>query len=326
MLKKIEIFMSIMLAVVAALILMASAGRRAAVPAPETTVPTTQATVPETGSVTQPLAPPPTEPIPDTQARSQVEQILNAAQLERTAETRRTVNDALHASARTAGQSADSHGYALAQVLEERQVNPIAAFWKLVHGGLYEKQADGSGELSVVGFQTPDQTAKEYPYSEEGAGQLLTDLLTLAAQMEDGLALERSLLGANLTVESNRIRYSEKEQCQYAYFTCTSERATYILCFYLRGAEQIDDVEFQLLYLRHASGETEDLAAMDYNAKKQASALMAASELLMTGKSRAGEGLIPFSYAVGEAQAKVERTEFKGTPDRGSLINYRLKK
>ena len=177
---------------------------------------------------------------------------------------------------------------------------------------------DGHIQLTDSGRQVAEKILSRH--------KLLTDLLTLAAQMEDGLALERSLLGANLTVESNRIRYSEKEKCQYAYFTCTSERATYILCFYLRGAEQIDDVEFQLLYLRHASGETEDLAAMDYNAKKQASALMAASELLMTGKSRAEEGLIPFSYAVGEAQAKVERTEFKGTPDRGSLINYRLKK
>lgn len=338
MLKKIEIFFGVILALAAVLILMASAGRRDTVSAPETTVPTTQVTVPTTQATvsesqtetvpkaapeTQPTAP--SAPVPGSQVRSQVEKILNSAPLEKTVATRRSVGGGLNASEQTAGKAAESHSYALAHILEDRQVNPIAAFWKLVHGGLYEKQTDASGELSVSDFRTPEQGAKEYPYTDEGARQLLTDLLTLASQMEDSLALERCLLGEDLSVGSDQVFYSDAEQCRYAYFTCTSDRATYILCFYLRGAERIHDVEFQLLYLRHVSGEAEDLAMIDYNAKKQTAILMAASELLMTGKHRAGEGQIPFAYDIGGAHATLERIEFTGTPDRGSLTNYRLK-
>ena len=166
--KKIEIFLSIMLAFSAVLLLMATASRKAPEASPETTVPTTQAAAPEaqtqpetqSESTPQPLAPPPSEPAV-SQARSRVEQILDGAQLEQTVSTRRTVDETLNASEATAGQSADSHGYALAELLQERQVNPVSAFWKLVHGGLYDKQDDNTGELSVAGFRTPEQAAKE---------------------------------------------------------------------------------------------------------------------------------------------------------------------
>lgn len=333
MLKKIEIFMSVMLALSAVLILMATGSRKPPESTPETTLSTVQTTAPETQPETQPqpesepqpLAPPPTEPSSVSQAQSRVEQILNATHLVQTARTRRTEDGLLNASEGTTGQSADSHGYALAELLHERKMNPVSAFWKLVHGGLYDKQDDNTGELSVAGFRTPEQAAKEYAYTEEGARQLLTDLLTLAAGMEDDLNLELALLGANVAVEADQVFYSDTEQCRYAYFSCTSDRATYILCFYFRGTERINDVEFQLLYLRHASGDAGDLAEMDSNAKKQAATLMAAAELLLTGRHRAGEGQIPFSYGVGEAGAAIERFEFKGTPDRGSLTNYRLK-
>lgn len=335
MLKKIEVFMSIMLALSAVLILMATGSRKPPESTPETTPSTVQTTAPETQPETQPqtqpesepqpLAPPPTEPSSVSQAQSRVEQILNATHLVQTARTRRIEDGLLNASEGTTGQSADSHGYALAELLQERPVNPVSAFWKLVNAGLYEQHCDSTGALSVAGFQTPEQTAKEYAYTEEGARQLLTDLLTLAARMDDNLNLELALLGANVAVEADQIFYSDTEQCRYAYFTCTSDRTTYILCFYFRGSEHINDVEFQLLYLRHASGDAEDLAEMDSNAKTQAATLMAAAELLLTGKHRAGEGQIPFSYALGEAGAAIERFEFKGTPDRGSLTNYRLK-
>lgn len=335
MLKKIEVFLGIMLALGAVLLLMATGSRKPPESTTETTLSTVQTTAPETQSETQsqtqpesepqPLAPPPTEPSSVSQAQSRVEQILNAALLEKTARTRRFEDGMLNASEGTTGQSSDSHGYALAELLQERQVNPVSAFWKLVNAGLYELNSDSTGELSVAGLRTPEQAAKEYAYTEEGTRQLLTDLLTLAARMEDGLNLELTLLGANVAVEPDQVFYSDTEQCRYAYFTCTSDRATHILCFYLRGTERIDDLEFQLLYLRHASGDAEDLAGMDSNAKKQAATLMAAAELLLTGKHRAGEGQIPFSYELGEAGAAIERFEFTGTPDRGSLTNYRLK-
>lgn len=329
MLKKIEIFLGVMLALSASLILMATGSRKPPEVIPETT--SAQTTVPETQpetrqeSATQPLAPPPTESAPVSQVRYRVEQILDTAQLEQTVSTHRIVDETLNASEATVGQSSESYGCALAEVLQERPVNPVSAFWKLVQAGLYDKQDDDTGELSVAGFRTPEQPAKEYAYTDEGARQLLTDLLTLAAPMEDDLALELALLGANVTVEPEQIFYSDTERCRYAYFTCTSDRATYILCFYFRGTERIDDVEFQLLYLRHASGDAGDLAAMDFNAKKQAATLMAAAELLLTGESKAGVGQISFSYQLGKAEAALERFEFKGTPDRGSLTNYRLK-
>ena len=335
MIKKIEMFLGIMLALSASLILMATGSRKPPEVSPEITASTVQTTAPEiqpdtqpqtqSESEPQPLAPPPTEPSAVSQAQSRVEQILNASLLEKTSRTRRFEDGMLNASEGTTGQSADSHGYALAEVLQERPVNPVSAFWKLVNAGLYEQSSDESGELSVTGFRTPEQTAKEYAYTDEGARQLLTDLLTLAARMEDDLGLELALLGANVTVEPDQVFYSDTERCRYAYFTCTSDRATYILCFYFRGTERIDDVEFQLLYLRHASGDAEDLALMDYNAKKQAASLMAAAELLLTGESKAQGGQIPFGYQLGKAEAALERFEFKGTPDRGSLTNYRLK-
>lgn len=336
MLKKIETFLAIILAICAVLLLLANSGRSGRPAAAETTASAVQTTAPETEPQTLPetTAPeettPATEPpagtVPASQARSRVEQLLEGAALEQTAATRLATEPGLHAAEGTSGLASQSHGAALAALLQDRPANPVAAFWELVSGGLYEKKTEDTGTLSLTGFRTPEQAAKRYDYTSEGARQLLTELLALAARMEDGLDLEQSLLGANLSVEGDQVFWSEAEKCRYAYFSCTSERATYILCFYLRGEQQIEDVEFQLLYLRHADGGAEALAALDHKAKKQTASLMAAAELLMTGKTRAGEGEIPFSYEIGGAEARLERFTFTGDPDRGSLTNYRLKK
>ena len=68
------------------------------------------------------------------------------------------------------------------------------------------------------------------------------------------------------------------------------------------------------------------LAKLEKRGQRQAAALMASAELLMTGKTRAAEGEVPFAYEVGGWSASVERFDFTGDPDRGSLTNYRLKK
>ena len=331
MLKKIGSFMMIMLAICAVLLLTATANRS---PDPtETTQPTIQTTAPET----LPPETAPTETIPETGAaptetqpadtvRGQVAQILDREKLVTTKTTRLVSSSGLGADPETAGLAASSHGRALAEELAQRSVNPIAAHWELVYEGLYVKDQDESGKLSVTALQAPAQTAARYEYTDAGARQLLTDLLALAAQMDDGLELEKALLGANLNVEADQVFRSEEEQCRYAYFACNSDRATYILCFYLRGGAQIEDVEFQLLTLRHASGTVEALARLDDHAKRQATALMAAAELVMTGKTRAGEGEVPFAYQVGGWSAELERFTFDGDPDWGSLINYRLQK
>lgn len=328
MLKKIGSFMMIMLAICAVLLLTATANRNPKQDQTETTQPTVQTTVPET---TSPETAPETEAVPtETQpadaVRGQVAQILDREKLTATRTTRLVSSSGLGADAETTGLAASSHGRALAEELAQRQVNPIAAHWELVYEGLYVKDQDESGKLSVTALQTTAQTAASYAYTDAGARQLLTDILALAAQMDDGLELEMALLGANLNVEADQVFHSEQEQCRYAYFACTADRATYILCFYLRGGAQIEDVEFQLLTLRHASGTTEALARLDYQGKKQAAALMAAAELLMTGKTKAAEGNVPFGYEVEGWNAALSRFTFDGDPDWGSLINYRLQK
>ena len=326
MLKKIGSFMVIMLGICAVLLLTATANGRqtqpepppppAQPPGPDATSPET---IPETGAV-------PTETQPADRVRGQVAQILDREKLTVTRTTRLVSSPGLGADAETTGLAESSHGRALVEELAQRQVNPIAAHWELVYEGLYVKAQDESGKLSVTALQAPAQTAASYEYTDAGARQLLTDLLALAAQMDDGLDLEMALLGANLTVEADQVFHSEEEQCRYAYFACNSDRATYILCFYLRGGAQIEDVEFQLLTLRHASGTVEALARLDDHAKRQAAALMAAAELVMTGKTRAGEGEVPFAYQVGGWSAELERFTFDGDPDWGSLVNYHLQK
>ena len=337
MLKKIETFLVIILAICAVLLLLATGGRRADPAAAQTGEPTPQTTAsdthPETEPVTQPEAAPGTQPAAQPEStqpaapspRGQVEQILERAGLVQTAVTPQMESTDREAAADAPGLAWASHGAALAELAEGMRMNPVAAFWELVSAGLYEKRTDDTGSLSVTALKSPAQAAKTYPLTDEGALQLLTDLLVLAARTEDGMELEMALLGANLTVEGTQVHWSEADQCHYAYFSCASDRETYILCFYLRGGEQIEDVEFQLLHLRHASGSTESLEKMDSTAKKQAASLMAAAELLMTGEHRAGEGEIPFSYEVGDMQASLERFGFTGDPDRGSLVNYRLR-
>ena len=328
MLNKIGSFLMIIIAICAVLLLTATANRaprQETTEATETTIQITapeimpEESIPETGAV-------PTETQAVDQVRDLVAQILDRAELADTRTTRLVSSPTLDTDSETAGLAAASHGRALARELETRAVNPIAAHWELVYEGLYEKHKDESGRLAVSGFVLPEYETYTYEYTEGGAQQLMTDLLNLAARMDDGLELEMALLGANLDVEEDRVFYSEAEQCRYAYFTCTSDRATYILCIYLRGEAQITDMEFQMLTLRHASGTPEALAILDDQAKRQAAALMTAAELLMTGSTRAGEGDVPFSYNIGDWAAKLGRFTFSGDPDQGSLINYRLKK
>ena len=326
MLKKIETFLLIMVALCAVLLFMAAGTRRPEPGAEETTAPTEQTAAPERESTVEPekneeSTPASTgENAPENQVRGLVAQILDREKLAATVTVSPVVQEGLVAADGTEGLAERSHGRALAEELAQRSVNPVAAFWELVYEGLYGRKKDESGVLNTVSFQSPKHTAKQYDYTADGARALMADLLALASQIDDGVALEQAVMGA-----SGQVFHSQSEECYYGYFSCTADRVSYILCVYLRGGAQIDDVEFQLLYLRHASGDSEALARMDYNAKKQAAALMTAAELLMTGKTRAAEGEVPFAYEIGGWRASVERFDFTGDPDRGSLTNYRLR-
>lgn len=229
----------------------------------------------------------------------------------------------------TVGTAHRGFGTGLAELSGVLKMNPIAAFWQMVSGGAYEKTTDQSGVLDSASLPVPVQGAASYAYTQEGVRQLLTDLLTLAGKMGDGLALENALLGEDGAVESGQVHASDREGCYYAYFACGGERTTHILCFYLRpdkSGKQVADVEFQLLNLTAAIGNPEVLEVLDRRGTNQAASLMTAAELLLTGETRAGEGKVPFTYGFGGCNATIQRFAFQSEEEWGELINYRVKK
>lgn len=334
--KKIGTFLMFMLVLCAVLLLMATAARAPQSAAPETTMGTTvpaetktpepsgtqppQETVPEAA----PLAAPP-EGTPD--AASRVARILEGSSMEQTAVTRRAEDPQLNRLEGTEGAGNRSMAHALAELAQDRKMNPIAAFWLLVSDGAYEKEKL-SAPFAVSAFETPRRETKQYAYSDEGARQLVTDLLNAAAGISDDLGLELAVLGANLSLEPDQVNYSKKDGCRYVYVSAASDRSTHILCFYLRGdqkGEWIDDVEFQLLNMRHAAGDAEVLEKINRNCDRQTAVLMAAAELLMTGEAKASGGKIAASYEVGARKAEVERFGFTAEGEWGTLTNYRLR-
>lgn len=307
--KKIGIFLMIMLVLWSVLLLDATKNRRPAQPA---VLPTETAEVPTEPS--EPVTVPPETTVPESvptepEALSRVEVVLGRHTVNRTAVTH-------PARTETAG---DSLTGALAQLAARREMNPISVFWLLVSEGLYQRNGGEPGLPPVSVLELPEQTAKQYPYTEEGAAQLLTDLLALAGGMESGMA--QAVLGEDGAVDPGQVSLSERDDCRYVYFADSAEGSTRILCFYLRGdapGAWICDVEFQLLQMT-GSGDAE-------RADAQAAALAAAAELLMTGTARAGRGETPDTYGVGGWEAAAERFFFAADAEQGSLTNYRLRK
>ena len=324
--KKIGLFLFVMLVMWAVLILMATPARRTEAKNPE---PAVSATLPpqtqpsDTGAT-------PTEPSePKNTAYQRVKQILDGQKLNKTACSHWVWSPELNPREDVQGTAAESFGWALAQLAAEREMNPIAAFWELVSAGLYTKREDQSDAMTADKLQIPWQEAKTYPYTGDGAKNLLTDLLALAARMEDGLALEAGLLGPEGTVSPKQVQLAAEEKCYYGYFISGGERSTHILCFYLRSDREgktITDVEFQLLNLRSAQGSEEALARLDRRGDNQAAALMAAAELLLTGQTQAGQGMVPYTRQVTFYTATIERFHFTAQDETGTLTNYRLRK
>ncbi len=328
--KKIGTFLMVMLVLCAVLILMATAARDTQADPPETTATTAPS---ETKGQTQPPAS--TEPAPTqteqtgqlTQAELRVKQLLDACTLDETAATRRSAASGLSKLEGTAGAWEQSAAYALAFQAQNRKLNPIAAFWLLVEDGAYEWETEDS-PLPVSGFSPPTQSTERYAYSSDGVRKLLSELLVTAAEMSDALDLELAILGSNLSVEADQVFHSAEDDCRYAYFSASSDRSTHILCFYLRSdakGEWIADVEFQLLSVRHATGDAAALGQIRDSFDRQAAVLMAAAELLMTGGTKAAEGQVPEQYAVGSRSASVERFRFTAENEQGTLVNYRLR-
>ena len=327
--KKIGTFLMFMMVLCAVLILMATASREPYTTPTETPAATTApagTTQPEPTATRQP-APEAAPPAETDDAAARVARILEGSKLGKTAATRLTEDPGLSKAEGTEGAGKSSMAHALAELAQERKMNPIAAFWLLVKDGAYERETL-SAPFSLGSFQAVQQEAKQYPYTDEGARQLITDLLNLAARMEDDLELELAVLGANLTLEPDQVSHSKEDGCRYTYVSAVSDRSTHILCFYLRSddkGERITDVEFQLLSMRHATGDAEALKKLDAACDQQAAALITASELLMTGSSAVMWVKIPTSYTIGTMNAKLERFAFTAEGEQGALTNYRLR-
>ena len=254
-----------------------------------------------------------------------VEQILAANWLDETALSTCVYDPELMERKKLRGFGKHAKGFELAGLCDEQRMNPVAAFWLLVEEGLYEKTPDESGVLPTPAFQPPETEGKTYPNTAEGAREFLTDLLRASGTVSDGLDLEKRVLGIDGEVNPDQV-FEVPGECRYAYFVCYGDRTAYFLCCYLRGQENITDAEFQLLSLRYADGPEEELAEIDAHADRQAAALMAAAERLMTGTSRADQGRIPFDYTLEDCTAHLERFTFAGDGETGILANYRIRK
>ena len=325
MTKKIGYFLLVMMIICTLLLLVATAGRGLQNSGPSQTGP-------GQNTLNQPSE---TDPEGDAGAQPKetalqcVRRILDGENLNRTARSHWVWDAELNPQEEATGTSQTSHGWALALLAAEREMDPVSAFLVLERKGLYTREADDSGAMAADVFEVPLQEAGEYAYSEEGARKLLTDLLILASELEDGLEMETGLLGANDAVDPGQVSLDQQGNCYYGYFISSGQRSTHILCFYLRSGtdgKTINDVSFRILNLRSAEGSREALEVLDRRGDTQAAALIAAAELLLTGQTQAGQGMVPFTRQVTSFTATIERTRFDAEDEMGMLTNYRLRK
>lgn len=281
-----------------------------------TTVPATTA-----GDTAEPTAVSTTVPV----RSGTVEEILEEKWLDETALSVCFYDSALLEQKEVQGFGKQANGFELANLCDEQRMNPVAAFWLLVEEGLYEQKDDETNVLMNPAFPAPKAQGKTYPNTAEGARELLTDLLHYAGEVSDGLDLEKRVLGSDGKVNADQV-FEVPGECRYAYFVYYGDRTAYFLCCYLRGEGNITDVEFQLLNLRYAEGPEDSLRELDERTDRQAAALMATTELLMTGSSRANQGHIPFDYNLVSQSVHLDRFTFTGGAETGILTNYRIKK
>lgn len=258
-------------------------------------------------------------------ARPLVEAALGNYVLDRTATASCIYDDGLHESDDTTGAGRAACGHALANLCDEEQMNPVAVFWLLKEQSLYESRASREDRIETAAFQLPIQARKEYPYTSEGTRALLSDILQLSSAVEDGMGMDDTVLGVNDKVDSFQVFYDEDDKCYYTYFVLYGERSAHFLCFYTRGDEQIDDLEFQMLNLCYAEGDAEELERIAQLGDRQAATIMAAAEQLLAGTSRADEGSIPMGYTCDDCEITIERYAITGNGETGMLTNYDLR-
>lgn len=308
--KKIEQFLMAMLIITALLLLLITEMRPAApvkVPAPT-----------ETTAATEPTQVP-------ADVMDRVTKALQEHLSVTTATTHCVYDPELLAEKNTLGSGQDAAAFTLAQLCGEQHINPIDGFWALAKEGVYDRSRDTTGVLKSQSFFAPLQEQQSYAFSMDGARELLTDLLTLASGMRDGLPMEERILGDKLMLDDDHI-FLSAENCFCAYYVCYGDRSAHFLCFYLRGEENITDVEFQLMNLHYAVGNQDAVTWLDEVGDRQVVTLMTALELLMTGRSRAAKGDIPFAYELEDCSAGITRYSLTGSGESGYLTCYRIRK
>lgn len=314
--KKIEQFLMGTL-IVFALVLLIFTEARSATPA-QTTAPTAETTAPaEEQSVST------ESPQTTSNAMSRVTKALKAHPPAVTVTTYSSYDPELMATEDTMGSGQSAAAFALAQLCGEQRMNPIDAFWALAKEGIYDRSRDTSGVLKTPFFFAPLQEQRTYAFSVEGAKELLTDLLNIASGMRDSLPIEERILGENLKVEDDQI-FQSAENCLCVYYVCYGDRSAHFLCFYLRGEENITDVSFQLMNLHYAAGDQDAVTDLDEAGDRQVVTLMTALELLMTGRSRAAKGDVPFAYELKDCSADITRYSLTGSGESGDLTCYHI--
>lgn len=279
-------------------------------------------TVPQNTAASEPTAPESTRP---RDARERVEQALSRYSLDETAMAACVHDGDLYADDSITGAGKKAIAHALARVCDEQKVNPVAAFWLLEDQDLYSYAAAEEENISVPAFTLAMHSRKEYAMTFDGIRELLTDILNLSGTVDDGMPMEAKLLGSNSKVDEGQV-FHEKGDCIYAYFIYYGERSAHFLCFYARGGVLVEDLEFQMLNLRYATGDEETLDRIDQLGDRQAASLMAAAEQLLSGSSKADEGRIPMSYSVDGYGVAIERFRITGSGETGMLTNYAIRK
>lgn len=244
---------------------------------------------------------------PVQEHRQKVSQILEESRerLGKTATPLSVYSDSvqnLNASGNTHGLKDESVAFPFLQLCSEMEMNPIAAFRRLVKGGMFTRLQREEDNFNVYSDPAslpfalnslPLRTGSDsYQYGLDEA-RLVEEWLELSRENFDDLELEKLFLDQISGTGEPCVFYSSGDNCYYAYFIGYGDAAAHILCIYLRTTQAkaitINDVEFQLLSMYYLEGGTAGssmhIQQVEHSALCQAASLITALEQLMTGTS-----------------------------------------
>lgn len=202
----------------------------------------------------------------------------------------------------TCGLKDESVAFPFLQLCSEQDMNPIAAFRRLVKAGMYTRIQREPETFDVYADENslpfalnslPLRTGSDsYQYGLDEA-RLVEEWLELSRENYDDLELEDLFLDQISGTGEPCVYYSSGDGCYYAYFIGYGNAAAHILCVYLRTTQakaiNVNDVEFQLLSMYYleggAAGSSMHIQQVERSALCQTASLITALEQLMTGTS-----------------------------------------